>query len=128
MGDVLQLHKTLNLQITQYKSAHDNDISSPAVAQLLSTTLYYRRFFPYYTFNIVAGVDEDGKGGVFTYDSIGSFERTKYAAQGSGQKLIIPVLDNLIGYLNREEKKPDLTVDEAIEIAKDSFITAGERN
>jgi len=35
-----------------------------------------------------------GKGCVFTYDAVGSYERTGYGAQGTGSSLIMPVLDN----------------------------------
>lgn len=39
---------------------HGKDMSSQAIAQLISTSLYYRRFFPYYTFNVIGGLDEEG--------------------------------------------------------------------
>ena len=111
-----------------YRHDHDTDMSTTALAQMLGNTLYYRRFFPYYAFNVVAGIDSEGKGAVFTYDAVGSFERVTYAAQGAGQKLIIPLLDNLVGGKNRLDKQPVLSVDAAINMAKDAFITAGERD
>lgn len=126
--DTSTLHKTLASRIESYRADHEKEMSVTALAQLLSTTLYYRRFFPYYTFNVVAGIDADGKGAVFTYDAVGSFERVQYAAQGAGQKLIIPLLDDLVGRKNRTDHSAPLTADEAVEMIKEAFITAGERD
>lgn len=35
-------------------------MGTKAVSRMLSTHLYYRRGFPFYTFNIVGGLDEEG--------------------------------------------------------------------
>ena len=32
-----------------------------AIARLVQTMLYARRFFPYYVYNILGGIEEDGK-------------------------------------------------------------------
>jgi 20S proteasome subunit beta 6 len=103
-------------------------MSSDSVAQLLSNTLYYKRFFPYYAFNLLAGVDKDGVGAVYSYDAIGSFERTAYSANGSGQAYIIPVLDNVIGNRNRLDSTVTLSADEVVAIFRDTFLSAGERD
>ena len=61
---------------------------------MISKTLYGRRFFPYYTFNLVAGLDHNGRGIVYGYDAIGSYGPDKALAQGSGAHMIIPYLDS----------------------------------
>lgn len=131
--DVATLHKVLGARAASYAQTHGADIATPAVAQLLSTTLYSRRFFPYYAFNVVGGLDATGAGAVYTYDAVGSYERVAYAAQGSGQKLIIPLLDNIVGGKNRQDRgggagAPVLTLEEAQQLAVEAFITAGERS
>merc|ERR1739838_816885 len=45
-GDVLTLTKMIGVRMK---------MSTKAIAAMLSTMLYYRRFFPYYTYNIIAG-------------------------------------------------------------------------
>jgi 20S proteasome alpha/beta subunit len=60
-ADAKALHKVLQMRNIMYQHDHSKPMSVSAVAQLLSNTLYYKRFFPYYTFNIVAGLDDAGK-------------------------------------------------------------------
>lgn len=130
--DVFTLHKVLGARIDTYRHDHDADMACTAVAQMLGNTLYYRRFFPYYAFNVVAGIDAAGKGAVYTYDAVGSFERCTYAAQGAGQKLIIPLLDELLGGSvfgkNRTDARPAMNSEAAVEMVKEAFLTAGERD
>jgi 20S proteasome subunit beta 6 len=59
-ADTKALHKLLQMRHVTYVHNHGRPMSITAAAQLLSNTLYYKRFFPFYTFNLVAGLDEKG--------------------------------------------------------------------
>ncbi|KAL6498783.1 Proteasome subunit beta type-1 [Orobanche gracilis] len=116
-----------------YQHQHNKQMSCPAMAQLLSNTLYYKRFFPYYSFNVLGGLDSEGKGCVFTYDAVGSYERVGYSAQGSGATLITPFLDNQLKspsplLLPAKDAVTPLSELEAIDLVKTCFASATERD
>ena len=104
--------------------------STESIAHLISKTLYGRRFFPYYTFNLVAGLDKNGKGVVYGYDAIGSYGSDKALAQGSGAHMILPFLDaEVTGYNNPKHKeKPPMTPDRAVNTIELAFKSAAERD
>jgi len=126
--DVITLRRMIAARLTEYEHKNNKVMSTSAAAQLLSVTLYYRRFFPYYSFCLVAGLDEEGKGAVYGYDAIGSYKRDDYGAMGSGQNFLVPILDNLIGHKNRNDPKARLSAEEAVAIMKEVFIIATERD
>ncbi|KAF7456154.1 putative proteasome subunit beta type 1 [Cryptosporidium felis] len=110
-----------------YEFEHNKVPSISAIAQLLSTILYSKRFFPYYSFCLLSGLDDEGKGIVYGYDAVGSFGATKYIALGSGGSLITSILDNQISGNNQTNFKPVDKID-IINIAKDSITSASERD
>ena len=128
LADQLALHKLLKMKIELYKADHDCEPSTHAVAQLLSVTLYGRRFFPFYTFNLLAGLDDEGRGAVYGYDAIGSFERLEHGAQGTGRSLVQSILDNQVSKNNQLVKGAPLTATQATALCQDVITSAAERD
>jgi 20S proteasome subunit beta 6 len=127
-ADAITLHKHLLARITMYEHKHRKQPSVVAVAQMLSTVLYYKRFFPYYTFNILSGVDDEGKGATYHYDAIGSYERVPYTTSGSGSSLVMGVLDCQIQGNNQTIPTPALGKQQIVELSKDVLSSVGERD
>uniref|UniRef100_A0AC34QNF7 Proteasome subunit beta n=1 Tax=Panagrolaimus sp. JU765 TaxID=591449 RepID=A0AC34QNF7_9BILA len=128
-GDVLQLKRVLQSRLHKYRFDYRCDMTVDLCAELLARNLYYRRFFPYYTGAILAGVDEDGKGAVYSYDPVGCIERLPYTSTGAGEPMLQPFLDNQVGHVTLSEKleRPKLTIERAIGLAKDAFKMTAER-
>lgn len=133
-GDGVTLQKVLKSRAVAYQHAHRRPMPVHAAAQLLGNTLYYKRFFPYYAFCLCAGLDEEGKGAVYTYDAVGSHERVGFSCQGSGKDLIQPVLDNQLKSISPLAlpagpwKTTPLPQEEAVDLVKAAFVAAGERD
>jgi len=130
-SDRATLHKNLGTRLQWYE--YQNNGVQPgvrAIAQMLSNTLYMRRFFPFYTFNVLAGVDEEGQGVVFSYDAVGCTEPMAYGCTGSGNALIEPVLDNqmLRSHQSKAGGPAQYSMQEAVDLIKDAFSSAAERD
>ncbi|CAD5125084.1 DgyrCDS13325 [Dimorphilus gyrociliatus] len=128
-GDVLTMTKVMDWRLKMYEHDHHKKMSSSAIAAMLSTMLYYKRFFPYYVYNIIGGLDENGKGCVYSYDPVGSYEREVFRAAGSAGAILQPLLDNQIGFKNQTGvTHVPLSLNKALELVKDVFISAAERD
>lgn len=127
--DTLTLTRALKSRMHMYQQEHNKMMSTTACAQMLSTMLYYKRFFPYYISNVLVGFDNEGKGCVYSYDPIGHCEKATYRAGGSAGALLQPLLDNQIGQKNMEKVPVQiLTEEKALAVLKDVFISAAERD
>ncbi|PLB36316.1 proteasome core particle subunit beta 6 [Aspergillus candidus] len=134
------LKERLDAIVKMYKYQHGKPMSVRACAQRLSTILYSKRFFPYYVTAILAGLDEEGKGALYSYDPVGSYEREQCRAAGSAASLIMPFLDNQVSFKNQyipgsgeghdlQAKKKELLPMGTVEhLVKDAFTSAVERH
>jgi 20S proteasome subunit beta 6 len=123
-----------------YRYQHGKPMSVKACAQRLSTILYQKRFFPYYVHAILGGIGEDGKGALYSYDPVGSYEREQCRAAGAAASLIMPFLDNQVNYKNqyipgsgeghdlKQRAIEDLSRDTVVGLVKDAFTSATERH
>ena len=84
VADIETLHKFMVTKVQIYERQFKKTPSVESLAQLLGNTLYGRRFMPYYAFNLLCGVNSNGKGVVYGYAAIGSYDTLTYGVQGSG--------------------------------------------
>lgn len=135
-GDALV--KNFKNQLNWYHfNNNDKKLSVKSAARNIQHLLYGKRFFPYYVHTILAGLDEDGRGAVYSFDPVGSYEREQCRAGGAAASLIMPFLDNQVNFKNQYEpssngkvKRPlkYLSIDEVINLVRDAFTSATERH
>ena len=121
-GDALV--KRIQHRVEWYHHAHDRPISIKAAARMVQTILYGKRFFPFYTHVILGGLDADGKGAVYSFDPVGSYEREQCRAAGAAASLIMPFLDNQVNLKNQlvnghQREVTALSVEEVLRLVKE---------
>lgn len=131
-GDALI--QRLKTRIEWYHHAHNKSLQVASCARLTQTLLYSHRFFPYYVGTIIAGIDPEGKGAIYSFDPVGSYERQTCHAGGAAGGLVTPFLDNQVDFKNQRDpatgdllKQVNLPLESVIGIIKDAFTSATER-
>lgn len=132
------LVKRFKNSVKWYHFDHNNKkLSIKSAARNIQHLLYGKRMFPYYVHTIIAGLDENGKGAVYSFDPVGSYEREQCRAGGAAASLIMPFLDNQVNFKNQFEPNSNgkvkrelkyLDIDQAIKLVRDAFTSATERH
>ncbi|KAJ7659853.1 20S proteasome subunit [Mycena rosella] len=125
--------KKVRQRLEWYRHAHAKDMSLQAIAHLIQTMLYQRRFFPFYVYNILGGIEDDGSGAVYSFDPVGSYERETCRAAGAASALVQPFLDNQIYFKNQTAPPGNahpthLPLPRVLSLVIDSFTSATERH
>ena len=114
---------------TQYEQQHFKELTVESLARAVANTLYSRRFFPFYVMVSVCGIDEQGRGRLFSYDEIGTIEDVKYNANGSGTIMAMPILDHYFGSIRHNtEPYKNPTRDEASNLLREIICSVAERD
>lgn len=136
-ADAESLISRFKSQMKWYHFNHNKKLTLSSAARFIQHLLYGKRFFPYYVHTIIAGLDEEGKGAVYSFDPVGSYEREQCRAGGAAASLIMPFLDNQVNFKNQYDpesngtKKKEiryLSLEEVIELVRDAFTSATERH
>lgn len=118
-GDTQALIRLLKAEIKIYKLTRNTEFTVNAAKSLLSNILQGVRYYPYMAMMIVGGVDKSGSH-VYSVDPVGGAEPDKYTSTGSGSPMAYGVLED--GF------KPDMTREEAVDLAKRAIKASRERD
>lgn len=124
-ADVGRLVKQLRAEATGYRLKAQREIQIAQLSRLLSVGMYQRRAFPWYTATVLAGLDADGSGAVYSYDVIGSVLKTQYSVSGTGHEMVYPLLDDALLSLN---SPMDMTKERAFALITSAFQACTERD
>lgn len=95
--DVITLSEVFREKTNLYKMREGRDISPTTFANLVSSTLYQKRFGPYFTGPVVAGLDpKSGKPFISGFDSIGCLDLAKdFVVSGTGTDQLYGMCEGL---------------------------------
>lgn len=128
-ADINALRKILTTRIEWFVHQHGKVPSIVALNRMVSNILFSHRFRVLYSFTLLVGVNDDGKGMVFNYDAIGSDESVSGSVSGTAGTLMRPFIDSQVD--GKNQVNPDRTPkssEATVALIKDAFASATERD
>jgi len=119
VADAQALVDLMRANVRHFEVTQGRRMQVRALATLLSTYMFYYRFFPYQTQLLVGGVDDSGPH-LFNVDPLGGVTEEKVISTGSGSPVALGVLE--------AEYREDLSIDEAVELAYKAVAVAIRRD
>ncbi|EGW29879.1 uncharacterized protein SPAPADRAFT_63501 [Spathaspora passalidarum NRRL Y-27907] len=120
--DVLTLKETFRFKTNLYKLREERSIEPETLANLVSSTLYERRFGPYFVSPIVAGLGhKDNKPFICGFDSIGCIDFAKdFIVSGTASDQLYGMCESLY--------EPDLEPEQLFETISQALLNAVDRD
>jgi 20S proteasome subunit beta 3 len=120
--DVTTLSDQFRYKVNMYRLREEREISPEVMAHLVSTSLYEKRFGPYFVGPVLAGINQQtGKPFICGYDSIGAMDKAHdFIVSGTAS-------DQLAG-MSESLWEPDLEPEDLFETISQALLSAQDRD
>lgn len=119
--DVQTVRNHLRFKINLYGLKEERQMAAPVVRNLVSTSLYARRFAPWLVCPVVAGLDDENKPVLAAFDFIGaSCMANDFVVSGSASEQLYGVCESFW--------KPDMEPEELFEVISQCLMASTDRD
>ncbi|KAI8982387.1 nucleophile aminohydrolase [Mycotypha africana] len=119
--DVLTLADRFRFKINMYKMREEREMEPKTLAHMVSSTLYERRFGPYFVEPVIAGLGKDNKPFICSMDLIGCINFAKdFVVSGTAGSNLYGMCESLW--------EPDLGPEELFETISQALLNAQDRD
>lgn len=119
VGDAQVLTRYLKAEVSLYRLRRNAQLSAEGAATLLANILSGNRYYPYYAWLILGGVDAKGNH-VFSVDPAGGCIEDRFVSVGSGSTFTYGILE--------ENYTREITTSDAVDLALRGLTAAMKRD